>query len=128
MEPYLREKCWKQKQLHDDYFQIAFAGVRNNAERFKEKVLSENKSNTAALLSLGDLKEKALTIFSSSIDRASTLGNLSADRLVAFESHALLKKVIVGNQEVDIAALINRLGNSDWVKQGLKYHQQDSEM
>src|SRR5690606_18755218 len=40
LEPDLRDKCWKQKQLHDDYFQVAFTGVRNNAERFKDKVLA----------------------------------------------------------------------------------------
>lgn len=125
LEPALRDKCWKQKQLHDDYFQIAFSGVRNSAEKFKEKVLAESVSNTAELVPLDTLKEKARTVFSSSIERASTLNNVPAIDLVAVEGNALLQKVIVGNQDVDIAAMINRLGNSDWVKQGLKYHNQD---
>ena len=46
LEPELRDKCWKQKQLHDDYFQAAFVGVRNSTDRFKEKVLIESNSNT----------------------------------------------------------------------------------
>lgn len=127
LEPALREKCWKQKQLHDDYFQVAFSGVRKRAEKFKEKVLAENATNTAELLSLDSLKEKARTVFSSSIERASTLNNVSASDLVAVEENAILQKIIVGNQDVDIAALINQLGNSDWVKQGFKYHKQDPE-
>lgn len=127
LEPALRDKCWKQKQRHDTYFQAAFSGVRNNAEKFKAKVLAEQASNNVELRTLDELKEKAQTVFSNNVERASPLGNLSADDLIAAEENALLPKVIVGNQDVDIAALINRLGNSDWVKQGLKYHEQDSE-
>ncbi len=125
LEPALRDQCWKQKQQHDKYFQAAFTGVRGNAERFKAKVLSEKASNTADLLTLDVLKEKAGTIFSNSVVRVEPLAGISADNLVALESHAILQKPIIGNQDVDIAALINSLGNSDWVKQGLHYHQQD---
>lgn len=129
LEPVLRDKCWKQKELHDSYFKEAFstARVRGDRERFKEKVLSEEVSNTAELLTLEELKEKALTVFSNSVERALPLGQLSAADLIAVEQHVLLQKVIVGNQDIDIAAIISRLGNSDWVKQGLKYHEQDPE-
>lgn len=127
LEPELREKCFKQKQLHDGYFQEAFSGVRGNAEKFKEKVLSERNSNSAELLTLDELKEKAKTVFSKGLERTSPLADLSADNLIQLESHGLLQKTIIGNQDVDIAALIERLGNSDWVKQGLKYHEQDPE-
>ncbi|MEY8239422.1 MAG: AAA family ATPase [Cycloclasticus sp.] len=125
LEPVLRDRCWKQKQLHDDSFQVAFSGVRNNAERFKTKVLSEKASNSADLLALGELKEKAELIFSKAVERESQLSGLSADDLISLENHPLLLKPIVGNQDVDIAALIEQLGNSDWVKQGLHYHLQD---
>ncbi|MDM7861920.1 AAA family ATPase [Alteromonas sp. ASW11-36] len=120
----LREKCWLQKQRHDDYFQVAFIGVRNNADKFKARVLSEYEANTAELLSLDELKRKAQTIFSNDIERVAPLQAIAADELVAFESNALLQKAIIGNQDVEIAELIKRLGNSDWVKQGRKYHEQ----
>lgn len=119
------EKCWKQKRQHDGYFQAAFTGVRNNAENFKAKVLAEAGSNTAELLSLDELKQKAQTIFSSNLERTELLEALSTADLSAVESNALLQKVIIGNQDVNIAALINRLGNSDWVKQGRQYHEQE---
>ncbi len=127
LEPELRDKCFKQKQLHDSYFQEAFSGVRSNAEKFKEKVLSERDSNSAELLTLGELKEKAKTVFAKGLERVSPLADLSVGNLIQLESHGLLQKAIIGNQDVDIAALIERLGNSDWVKQGLKYHEQDPE-
>jgi wobble nucleotide-excising tRNase len=125
LEPVLREQCWRQKQLHDDYFQAAFSGVRNNQERFKEKVLSEKAVNQSELLSLEALKRKAETVFASGVESLPLLGDLSADELIAAESHLLLQKPIVGSEDVDIARLINRLGSSDWVRQGLKYHEQD---
>jgi wobble nucleotide-excising tRNase len=130
LEPVLRDKCWQQKELHDTSFKEAFAsaGVRGNKERFKEKVLVEQASNTLELLPLDELKQKAQTIFSSDLERVVPLENLSAVNLVPVQGNPLLQKVIVGNQDVDVAALINRLGNSDWVKQGRKYHYQEPEI
>lgn len=128
LEPALREKCWKQKQLHDNYFQAAFSGVRNSSENFKAKVLAEQASNTSDLLSLDELKQKAQTVFSNELERVVSLETLSANELVSVDGNALLQKVIVGNQDVDIAALINRFGNSDWVKQGRQYHEQEPEI
>ena len=130
LEPVLRDKCWKQKELHDAYFKEAYAAssVRGNKERFKEKVLAEQSSNTAELLSLDELKQKAQKIFSSDLERVVLLQSFSAADLVAVEKHSLLQKVIVGNQDVGIAAFIDRLGNSDWVKQGRQYHEQEPEI
>lgn len=130
LEPVLRNKCWKQKELHDAYFKEAYtaASVRGNKARFKEKVLSEQASNTAELLSLEGLKQKAQTIFSNELERAVPLETLSDADLVSVEGNSLLQKVIVGNQDVNIATLINRLGNSDWVKQGRQYHEQEPEI
>lgn len=125
LEPELRDKCWKQKQQHDGYFKEAFTGFRGTAESFKEKVLAERATNTSDLLTLQELKDKAETVYSEGLERMFPLANLTADRLVALESNELLQKPIIGNQDVDIAALIDRLGNSDWVKQGLTYHEQE---
>jgi len=127
LEPELRVKCWKQKELHDAYFKEAYAAasVRGEKDRFKEKVLLEQESNTALLLSLDELKQKAQTVFSNELERVAPLETLSAADLVSVEGNALLQKVIVGNQDVNIAALIKLLGNSDWVKQGRQYHEKE---
>jgi len=37
------------------------------------------------------------------------------------ESNQLFQKVIIGNENSDVAGLITKLGNSDWVKKGLDY-------
>lgn len=126
LEPDLQTKCWRQKQLHDLYFQEAFTGYRNSAERFKEKVLSERQSNSVVLLSLEELKEKAATVFSEAVVRCNPITAFNASYLIHAESNEILQKVIVGNQDVNIAKLIERLGNSDWVKQGLTHYEKSS--
>ena len=129
LEPVLRDKCWKQKDLHDAYFKEAYssAKVRGDRERFKEKVLSEENSNAAELFSLEELKQKAQSVFASGIEHTVPLNNLFAEDIISTEENTLLQKGIVGNQDVDIAALIDRLGISDWVKQGRQYYEQDPE-
>lgn len=124
LEPVFREQCFKQKQLHDQYFQAAFTGVRSNAEKFKDKVLSEKASNTSDLLSLDVLKEKSEIVFSKEINKEPMLTNLHAEKLVLIESYEILSTPIIGAQGVDISALIEHLGNSDWVKKGVEYHNQ----
>ena len=41
LETELKNKCWTQKQKHDAKLQGAFEGFRNNAEKFKGKVLQD---------------------------------------------------------------------------------------
>lgn len=124
LENSFRDKVFKQKQKHDDYFQVAFTGVRNSAEKFKERVLQEIATNNTGLLDLATLKEKAATVFATALQRTNTLPLILFDKLLLHESNTVLQKSIIGSQDVNIAALINQLGNADWVKQGLHFHEQ----
>lgn len=122
VESTFREKAWKQKQKHDDYFQHAFTGVRGNQENFKSKVLNEITNNNAELFDLEYLKSKAKTVYAANQQQANSLPILNFEDLLALESNTILQKPMVGSQDVSIAALINQLGNADWVKQGLHFH------
>lgn len=121
LDPEIQAKCWQKKQLHDSYFQEAFTGFRNSAERFKEKVLLEKQSNTSTLLSLEILKEKASTIFSSNVERYESIPTFDASALIDAQLNPILQKNIIGNQDVNISKLIETLGNIDWVKQGREH-------
>lgn len=121
LDPEIQAKCWQKKQLHDSYFQEAFTGFRNSAERFKEKVLLEKQNNTSTLLSLEVLKEKASTIFSSNVERYDSIPSFDASALIDAQSNPILQKNIVGNQDVNISKLIETLANIDWVKQGREH-------
>ncbi len=125
LETFITDECWKQKQKHDDYFQDAFTGLRNSATKFKEYALSQHNSNTAKLLDLDILKKKASTIFGSAPLKIDPLSKLDAKNLISLESTLVMQRPIIGNQDVNIAVMINKLGNADWVKQGLVFHKED---
>lgn len=118
LESDIKDKCWKQKQKHDDAFKDAFAGVRNSLERFKERVLTELTSNDAELKSLDYLTDKAKTVFGTTPVIEGAIPELGAADIADHESNPVLAKKVIGKEDVDIAELIQRLGNSDWVKQG----------
>ena len=116
------EECWKLKQKYDTKFQGAFAGARGSKKSFKEKLLDESSGNSSASVPLDDLERRAKTVFGEAPQMEQTLTIPDCRRLIAHESNPILKKKVIGKPDVDIAAMINRLGNSDWVSQGRKYY------
>jgi len=112
------ETCWKQKVKHDPKLAGAFEGFRNSRERFKENVLAERKSNSATAEPLANLERRAETVFGQTPTLESPIKTLDAAKLVALESDPILKKRVIGRTDVDIAAMIQKLGNSDWVRAG----------
>jgi wobble nucleotide-excising tRNase len=115
-----KEKCWEQKVKHDPKLQGAFAGVRNSSEGFKNRLL-ENTVNTAALLPLAELEKRSETVFGQTPVAEQPIPAIDSERLLAHEGNMILKKKVIGKTDVDIAAMINKLGNSDWVKEGRTY-------
>lgn len=122
LEAELVKACWKRKTAHDSAFSAAFEGVRGSKENFKDKVLAQQKSNTSDLVTLAGLKERAETIYGLQPTMEGSAPLVAGDRLFELEGAEILAKKVLGKQDVDIAAMINRLGNSDWVKQGLSYY------
>lgn len=118
LETLFKEKCWAQKQKHDAKLLGAFEGVRNSAEKFKARILQEQTSNTANLLPLAELVKKAESIFGLTPIKEPLISVVDSAKLLAHETSLILAKRVVGKEDVDIAAMIKRLGNSDWVRQG----------
>lgn len=115
------EQCWKIKTTHDTHFQGAFAGLRNSRTKFCDKVIEEAESNQAAVHSLDDLKTLARTVFAEDVVQLATVPTIAGDALLGLEQEPILAKKVVGKEDIDIGALIRRLGNSDWVRHGLQY-------
>ncbi|MDO8737216.1 MAG: AAA family ATPase [Thermoleophilia bacterium] len=118
LEADLKDKCWAQKKKHDAKLQGGFEGFRNDAERFKSKVLQELVSNTATVLALADLEKKADSVFGSAPTTETSIAAVDTSKLLAYEESPILIKRVIGKEDVDIAAMIKRLGNSDWVSEG----------
>lgn len=121
LESELKDKCWAQKQKHDGMLQGAFEGYRGSSEKFKSKLVKEWTSNSAAIMPLADLEKKAETVFGQTPITEQATPAIETTKLLAHESASILKKPVIGKDDVDIAAMINKLGNSDWVREGRGY-------
>lgn len=118
----LKDKCWAKKLKHDAKLQGGFEGFRNNSERFKSKVLQEQASNSATLLTLAELEKKAESFFGPTPTTEALILEVDTDKLLAHETNPILKKRVIGKEDVDIAAMIKKLGNSDWVREGRVFY------
>lgn len=117
-----KNKFWIMKQKHSTDLGGGMTGYLNNSVKFMKKVLSEATSNTATLLTETELEEKAKTVFSDSLTSVSSLTEINTAEVLQPEKNLLLQKRIIGKNDVDIAAMILKLNNSDWVRQGLSFY------
>jgi wobble nucleotide-excising tRNase len=113
------ENCWKRKVLHDTTFRPAFTGYLKK-DLFFSKCLSE-QANTSALLTLEDLNAKCAKIYSSDLKEYIIVPKFNYDELQSIEETEILNTKIIGKEDVAIGALIKKLNNSDWIKEGVEF-------
>jgi len=123
LESALKDKCWEQKQKHDAALKGAFERYRGSADKFKSKVMHEWASNSATLVSLVELEKRAETVFGPTPVAERPIPLVETATLVTYESDPILKKRVIGKDDVNIAALIKKLGNSDWVREGRTFYE-----
>jgi len=123
LESEFEGKCWRLKQKHDKKLQGAFVGVRGKKSKFKSKLLTEAANNSAVLSDLDELENRAETIFGETPQTETTISVPDYKSLLSLESASIIKKKVIGKADVDIAAMIQKLGNSDWVKQGRSFYE-----
>ena len=123
LESALKEKCWAQKQNHDEKLRGALRGYLGSAEKFKDKVIQELTSNSAALLTLAELEKKSESVFGKSPTSEQSIAVIDITKLLAHESNPILKKRVIGKEDVDIAGMIKKLGNSDWIREGRPFYE-----
>ena len=123
-----KNKFWIMKQNHADKLSGTQSGegMKGSIGKivdFMNKVLIESTGNTAVLLTLAELEQKAKTIFSNTLTIVNPLPEINAMEILNHENNTILKKRIIGKDDVDIAAMILKLNNSDWVSQGLSFYE-----
>lgn len=122
LENEFKEKCWTQKVKHDAVFMDAFVPARNHKDKFKARVLTEHTSNAAELHPYEELAARAETVFGDRPVERVAVSAIDVAALLAHEDAPVLKKPVIGKRDVDIAAMIEKLGNSDWVRQGRAFY------
>ncbi|MBR5581417.1 MAG: AAA family ATPase [Treponema sp.] len=119
-----KNKFWKIKQKFDNEKSpliSAITGARGKVDTFFDRVLKENETNKAELKTKAELEKNAKQCYESCVEPITPISNISYSEIEIIESNKILDKPIVGKEDLDIAALIKTLNNSDWVKTGMKY-------
>ena len=86
-----------------------------------DRVLEEFKSNGAEHLTNERLREKASTLFVPEPNSVEIIGKIAIAELSGLAASGILQRSIIGSDGTTVAALIHKLGNSDWVREGLQY-------
>jgi wobble nucleotide-excising tRNase len=126
LEETYKNNFWKAKTTHEDKLKEGMTGFLNDKAKFKGKVLAEAINTTIQLVSQSKLEEKAMTVFNKSLTEVDLLPIPKVDTLLMYEQDPILAKVIIGKENVDIATIIKKLGNSDWMRQGIPYYESNN--
>lgn len=119
--------CWANVyKRYEKNFKEAFAGNIGSKKAFMDKLIIEYKNNSAPLLTMEDIHEKAKTIFGNTPKNLPFIYNIEFHEIDNIESNAIWQTKIIGKNDVDIANLIDKLNISDWVNQGRQYLQEGS--
>lgn len=114
--------CWVVYKQYEGIFKDALYGHINAKVNFRDKILTDHASNSSTVLAVEDLKAKAATLFGERPIRIDTIPTIEInDAINGIEQDTIWQKVIIGKRDVDIAGLISKLGNSDWVNQGREF-------
>lgn len=118
---------WTMKQKHAEQMSgyqtgEGMRGYIGSQDSFMKKVLEEAETNSAMLLPQEELEEKSREVFLKTLTEREPLSDFNIQAILEHENNPILKKRVIGKDDVDIAAMILKLGNSDWVRQGLDYY------
>lgn len=123
-----RESAWNDLlKNHEAYFAKTSIGA-GTKDNFLSKLIKAYEDKYDSPLSLEDLKAKSSLLFGVQPSRQDSLNLISHEGCLAIESEDIWQRTIVGKQDIDIAGLIMRLGNTDWVNQGVNYLEDGSDV
>ncbi|MCX7427906.1 MAG: AAA family ATPase [Planctomycetia bacterium] len=117
------DEIWKIKTSYcggDRVLEYCLDGLKGQKEKLFSHVLSLTKPSVEPKATILQLKNDVEALKDASAQPLDELPQLTFAQH-AIESHTLLSKAIVGNDDSAVAGLIERLKNSDWVKEGRQY-------
>lgn len=130
-----KNDVWNQIQKrYSKDFQEAFDGVRGSKERFYNELLTrieQAKKRIDPIPAIDILKARAETLYSKKLDNCPCISlnlELQEKELTDIIKSDIWNTVIIGNADIELGHLIKVLNNSDWINQGRKYLQDDSDI
>lgn len=118
-----KDKIWEIKKSYtggDRVLEFCLEGYRNDGNKLLSFIESLKKPENKPAKTIESIKEEVQALSGENAQKYESLKliDFSANNI---ESEIIFQKQIVGNENSTVSALINKLGNSDWVKDGLNY-------
>ena len=119
------DDVWEQIfKRNDTSFKEAFTGFRSKKAAFLGKIREVYGGGVKSSKTRAEIEKASQTLFGKRPERHELLSSPSFNTAHEIERNEMWGKVIIGNKDVDIAALIETLNMSDWVKTGQAYIQE----
>ena len=118
-----KENVWKIKKDYsggDRVLEYCLEGFKNDSKKLLEFLEKNPKGEKNHDRNIDDIKAEAILFKEENLERIDFLQNID-NSFYKIEKDPIFTKVIVGEENSTISELIIKLGNSDWVKQGLEY-------
>lgn len=123
-----RESSWIDVfKKYEQWFSKAAIGA-GTKDKFANKLVQTFKQEHSKCSSFDELKQRAKILFAPQPLKINQFTLIDNSKLSSIESDNIWTKIIVGKQDIDIANLILRLNNSDWINNGLKYIEKGSDI
>lgn len=119
----LLEHCWNQRKTFETFSKISLlhSGSKPNNLQYIRSLLP---NNLGQISTLEDLTDNYKNLYESNLREIPVnlnVRNYMGIRRLEIKIQSLLSEVIVGNEDVDIADLINSLDMKNWIELGLPY-------
>ncbi|TVP47269.1 MAG: hypothetical protein EA350_05320 [Gemmatimonadales bacterium] len=112
------DASWEAARPFTEEFREAMSGVLGSKRALAAKVMAESEREPSEGLDRRSLKDRHTAVFAPGAHRIAPLERVAGTAMTAVETDESLGHPIVGSAAVELAGLIERIGNSDWVKQG----------
>lgn len=117
----LTEAAWRTRDDMPAALAPMFEGTKNSKAKFLQKMLETAIKYASTDTNVPDLVREAASVFDDTATEIDELPPLIEPEPEAIDGFDLLDTAIVGSSNVALAALIEKLQNSDWVSQGRTY-------
>lgn len=118
-----KNTVWKIKTDYsggDRVLEFCLEGYKGSKDNLFNHLLSIPKPNDKPEKSIDDLKNEIQAISGENAQKYTHVPKIDFSSS-NIEDEDIFNKQIVGNENSSVSELITKLGNSDWVKSGLKY-------
>ena len=123
-----KNQVWKIKTEYtggERVLEFCLEGLKGNKDTLFRHLISLKNSEENLDFSIDDLKKEAQSL-QGEVQNSPLLSEVQIN-VSDIEQSKLLNKIIVGNKNSSVATVIEELGNSDWVSEGIMYVHLDGE-